>query len=233
MASGGNADTFQVSAQLLLTYFVSYTLLGIVGVSVAWQWFPLTASVPDLVDHGFTLDRAVLVIFGIAETTLAMFLALIWKTLFPGSLFHSRLFAPVVKVLENVLIFNVAMAGVHYVIFTDKFAEAIRITISVVVLIPAVLSAFAYLHLGISSKLNIGKSATNAFLDFLKNSTIAKLLFSALSVTLLVLFILILLELTVGVQNLFTTARSVGVSFFAVVLIMLFGFSLIGKAIRQ
>jgi len=198
-----------------------------------WEWFPLAVSVADLVDDGFSLRCAVLVIFGLAETTLAMFLVLILKTLFPGSFFKSRILGPIVKVLEYVLAFNIAMAIVHYIIFTEKFAQAVKITISVVVLIPAVLSVVLFVYFGVRKQVEIAVATKNAFIDFLKESTLTKLLFSAFSVTLLILFILVFAELTVGIQGLFATATTTGLTLFFVVLIMQFGISLLDRAVKQ
>jgi len=226
----GSSSTFQVSAMLVLTYFVSATILGISGL---YEWYPLLPSIITYVDNGASPAGAMHVLFALAEITLSMFVVLIYKTLRPRPLSQGKLWSPVINVVEYVVAYNLAMLIVHAVFFRPEVAAAIKIGMSIVVLIPAALSAVILLVLGIKSKIGTGTSIKNAFIDFVKGSTVVKLLFSAFSVALVIMFVAIFLELTYGIDNFLGNIMSSGISLFFELLIMLFGVSLLVNAIKQ
>jgi len=228
----GARSILQIGAMLVLTYFVSYSLMSAVGLSGHLEWYPLVDSVVSYVDNGFSLHVVTNIVLGLAETTLGMFVVISFKTLIPGGSSSGGLLAPVWLVLQYVILFNLAMAFVHYVVFTSWMAQGIRLFLAILVLVPSIMNGILRIKLGARLSAQATQSITSAFIDFITSSQVTKMLFTAFTVMLVVLFVIIIIQLTIGVSQFFGNTTST-MSIFMAGLIMLYGMSLMFRSMRN
>ena len=229
--SNNKFETLQFCAMFVLTFFVSYSLLCVTKLDKKFETYPLMDSIVSYVNQGLSLDIVVKITIGLAETTLGMFFAILFKILVPIKFVsRHRLMSPVFVILEYVVIFNLSIAAVHYLVFSPIIEQVFRLFISLIVLIPAVISAICRIRFGLKPNNQSGEILASSFSSFLKSSILVKLLFSALSAMLVVLFIAIGIEMVFSIEIFFGSPQFTFGGLFIPILIMLFGMSLISKS---
>lgn len=216
--SGNGRDNIIIGLMVIFTYFMIYAFLGSSELLLSMGGLPLINCTTDLINNGFSAYTISTLTKDFGQTVLVIFIVVFVQNLMPSG--TGRSVRRVITVLFSYLVlYLISMWIVRNIIFSDKTGEILKMFIAIAAVVLGGLGAVFSSPL---RRIITRNNAQQVLRDNFLNSRPVQWLSNAFYITMVILFLAIAIEMTVGLAYFFTVVVA-GFPAIIMMIIMLIG----------